>query len=63
MDKLFKPFSQVETGLTRTHEGTGLGLSISQKLAEKLGGYITVQSKIDIGSTFSLVLPLNNENK
>lgn len=59
MDKLFKPFSQVDTGLTRNHEGTGLGLSISLKLAEKLGGTIKVQSKESEGSTFTLILPLN----
>ncbi|MFH1196869.1 MAG: PAS domain S-box protein [bacterium] len=57
MDKLFKPFSQVDTGLTRNHEGTGLGLSISQKLVEKLSGTITVESEIGKGSTFTVTLP------
>ena len=58
MMKLFKPFSQVDTGLTRNKDGTGLGLSISQKLAEKLGGTITVESKVGIGSVFLVTLPL-----
>jgi PAS domain S-box-containing protein len=58
MDKLFKPFSQVDSGLTRNHEGTGLGLSISQKLVEKLGGIITVESEVGVGSTFTVTLPL-----
>lgn len=56
--KLFKPFSQIDTGLTRAHEGTGLGLSISQKLVEKLGGSITVESEFGIGSTFTVILPV-----
>lgn len=60
LDKLFKPFTQVENGISRVHEGTGLGLSISKKLAEKLGGTITVESESGVGSTFSLILPLVN---
>lgn len=60
MDKLFKPFSQIDTGLTRNHEGTGLGLSISQKLIEKLGGAITVESEVGVGSTFTVMLPIVN---
>lgn len=58
MDKLFKPFSQIDNGLTRNHEGTGLGLSISKKLLEKLGGSISVESKVYTGSTFTVSLPI-----
>ncbi len=57
LDKLFKPFQQVETGLTRRYEGTGLGLSICKKLAELLGGKITVKSQWTKGSTFTLFIP------
>ncbi|HPN38804.1 MAG TPA: YfiR/HmsC family protein [Melioribacteraceae bacterium] len=60
MNKLFKPFSQVDTGITRAHEGTGLGLSICSRLVSKLGGLINVTSKIGEGSTFSVLLPINN---
>jgi len=58
IEKLFKPFIQVDTGITRNHEGTGLGLSISKKLAEKLGGTISVESEIGVGSTFRVTLPV-----
>jgi signal transduction histidine kinase len=57
MDKLFKPFSQVDTGLTRKYEGTGLGLSISRRLVEMMGGSIHVDSIPGEGSTFRVVLP------
>ena len=55
--RLFRPFSQVDAGLTRRHGGTGLGLYISQRLAQLLGGRIDVQSEIGIGSTFTLAIP------
>jgi signal transduction histidine kinase len=58
LEKLFKPFSQIDTGTTRTYEGTGLGLSICKKLVEKLGGNISVQSKVGTGSTFRVALPV-----
>lgn len=62
LDKLFKPFSQIETGTTRNYEGTGLGLSISQKLVEKLGGKILAESEYGIGSTFTVILPVDNNS-
>lgn len=50
---LFSPFSQADSSLTRKHGGTGLGLSLSKRLAEQLGGSLTlVQSKEGEGSTF-----------
>ena len=55
--RLFRPFSQVDAGLTRRHGGTGLGLYISLRLAQLLGGRIDVQSEIDVGSTFTLAIP------
>ncbi len=55
--RLFRPFAQLDTGLTRRHGGTGLGLYISRRLAELLGGRIEVKSEVGKGSEFSLVLP------
>lgn len=55
--QLFKPFAQVDTGLTRRHGGTGLGLYISAQLAKLLGGRIELESSAGQGATFTLVLP------
>lgn len=55
---LFKPFIQIDSGVTRKHEGTGLGLSISKKLVTMLGGSIAVESEPEKGSTFTVELPI-----
>jgi len=54
---IFDAFTQVDSSLTRRYEGVGLGLSISKRLAELMGGIIEVESTVDEGSTFRLVLP------
>ena len=57
LDRLFKPFSQVETSLGRRYGGTGLGLAISTRLAQAMGGLLQVQSTLNRGTTFRLILP------
>ncbi len=53
IETLFKPFRQIDSGLTRKYDGTGLGLSICKKLVEMLGGSIRVKSAWGGGTTFS----------
>ncbi|MBI5727159.1 MAG: PAS domain S-box protein, partial [Ignavibacteriales bacterium] len=57
IEHIFKPFRQIDTGISRLHEGTGLGLSICKALAEKLGGGIIVESNKNIGSKFTVTIP------
>jgi PAS domain S-box-containing protein len=54
---LFKPFHQIDTGLTRQHEGTGLGLAICSRLADLLGGEMSVASRFGAGSEFCFTVP------
>jgi PAS domain S-box-containing protein len=58
LTELFQPFRQVDSGLARLHEGTGLGLAICRRLANLMGGSITVDSQWGDGSVFTVTLPL-----
>lgn len=58
LDRIFEPFVQVDSSNTRKFGGTGLGLSITRSLCEAMGGRITYQSTLGLGSTFEVVLPL-----
>jgi signal transduction histidine kinase len=55
---VFEPFVQLDRGLTRTNEGTGLGLAISRGLARGMGGDIELRSELDVGSMFTVTIPL-----
>ncbi len=58
MNKLFTPFKQAETSISRKYGGTGLGLAISNKLVEAMGGKIKITSQENIGSTFQFKIKL-----
>jgi len=54
--QLFQPFMQGDSSTNRNFGGTGLGLAISRRLAEILGGNITISSRLGSGSTFTLTI-------
>lgn len=60
--KLFSPFSQIDSSLARKHQGSGLGLVITRKLAELHGGTVTLESTPNQGSRFTIALPLLQAN-
>ena len=58
IERLFEPFVQVESNLSRRYEGTGLGLTLVQQIAQLHGGTVKISSELGQGSCFSLDLPL-----
>lgn len=58
MYKLFEPFQQIESTMTKKHEGTGLGLHLSKKIAHMLQGDITVNSEPGKLTAFTVTIPL-----
>jgi signal transduction histidine kinase len=56
---LFQDFVQLDSPIQKRFRGTGLGLALSKRLAELLGGSVTVQSKLGQGSTFSAIIPVH----
>jgi PAS domain S-box-containing protein len=63
IDTIFDPFTQADSSITRQFGGTGLGLAISRRLAEALGGGITVHSELGRGTTFTFEIPAGLEEQ
>lgn len=57
IDRIFQPFTQADSSISRRHGGAGMGLTISRRFAELLGGTLTVRSEPGEGSEFILTLP------
>jgi CheY-like chemotaxis protein len=63
LERLFKPFNQIDSGLARKFEGTGLGLAMVKLLAELHGGSVAVESAEGEGSCFTVWLPFRQLNE
>lgn len=61
--KIFEPFTQETSGVTRQYGGTGLGLPITKRFAELMGGTISLNSQVEAGSTFCVKLPFECAQK
>jgi len=57
LQRLFDPFMQVDSSLSRQYDGSGLGLALVRKLTEMHGGNVVVESNVGKGSRFTVVLP------
>ncbi len=61
LQQLFKPFTQGDASTTKKYGGTGLGLAITRHFCQMMGGDIDVQSEFEVGSTFTVSLPVISE--
>ena len=62
LDYIFEQFTQVDGSQTRKFEGTGLGMAITQNFCQLMGGTITVESELGVGSVFKVKQPLQTES-
>ncbi|WP_312700254.1 HAMP domain-containing sensor histidine kinase [Sedimentibacter sp.] len=62
LEKIFNRFGQVDKSLSRSSEGSGIGLKLAKAIIELHGGEVSVESKLNEGSTFSVRVPLDNKD-
>lgn len=62
IDLIFEDFGRVDNSTTRDNNGLGIGLSITKRLCQMMGGSISVKSAYDVGSTFTIELPINGSH-
>lgn len=63
MDRLFKPFSQLDSSMTRKYGGTGLGLAICKSLVQMMGGEIRVESTEEMGAIFVFTIKVQKHEE
>jgi signal transduction histidine kinase/CBS domain-containing protein len=61
INKLFRPFVQIDSALNRKHSGTGLGLALVKQIVELHGGQVGLTSELEVGSRFIIDLPCESE--
>ena len=57
VDSIFEPFHQADTSLQRAYSGLGLGLTVARRMAELIGGKLTVSSKLGVGTRVVMRFP------
>ncbi|MFY9222618.1 MAG: GAF domain-containing sensor histidine kinase [Blastocatellia bacterium] len=62
IDLIFEDFGRVDNSTTRDNNGLGIGLSITKRLCQMMGGSISVKSTYNVGSTFTIELPINGSH-
>ncbi len=63
LTKVFEPFTQADSSNTRRYSGTGVGLYIAKSVTEKMGGTLSVESTVGVGTRFDLVVHYSNDEK
>jgi signal transduction histidine kinase len=63
LEDIFNPFFQVDSSQTRAYEGTGIGLSVVKQMAQLIGAAIEVDSTPGVGSQFTVIIPLRNQDQ
>lgn len=61
LEHIFERFYQVDGSARRRYGGVGLGLALIKELVEVYGGRVTVESRVDVGSTFTILLPITTD--